>query len=56
MKTFIVTFSVNGRGRNAVTVQATNAMTARDIARGQIEGEYGYADAKITITSVREVK
>lgn len=56
MKTFIVNFSVNGKGRYSITVEANNPGTARDIARGEIQWQYGYVGARITITSVREIR
>lgn len=56
MKTFIVNFTVNGKGRHSITVEAPNSMAARDIARGEIEGQYGYAGMRITISSVREIR
>ena len=56
MKTYEVRFSVNGKSGFSHIVSARDVMQARRIAKGELQGVLGYANKKIVITGVYEIK
>lgn len=50
MKTYEVTYMVDGRGRYSLYVQAKDSSAARRVALSQITGMPGYVGKRITIT------
>ena len=55
IRTFEVMFNVNGKPGGSIVVQAPNQMTAKRIAMGDLKGQIGYADKKISISAVRDL-
>lgn len=56
MKKFEVKFRVDGKPWGSIVITAPNSMSARSVALAEINGQYGYADKKIMIMDVREIR
>ncbi len=56
MKKYLIAFSVDGKGRFEKVVEAPNPQSAKNIAKGEIGGEPGYAGKRINIVSYRELR
>lgn len=56
MKKFLVAFSVDGKGRYEKIVDAPNPLSAKNIVKGEVGGEPGYAGKRISILGCKELR
>lgn len=56
MKKFIVEYSVDNKGRFEKAVDAPNALSAKNMARGELGGSAGYMGKKIKVLATREAR
>ena len=56
MKTFEIRFNVDGKSGGSIIIEAADSIQARRLALGQIQGQAGYYDKKITITAIKEIR